>query len=95
MCILAAANGFVSLFVALELFSISLYVLCALDVRDGASLESGLKYLVTGSVGSAFAALRQRRSSTSRTGSLRFDEIGKALTRAAASTPGSCCSASR
>ena len=34
MCILAAANGFVSLFVALELFSISLYVLCALDVAQ-------------------------------------------------------------
>lgn len=53
MCLLASANGFVSLFVALELFSISLYVLCALDVHDAASLESGLKYLVTGSVGSA------------------------------------------
>ena len=34
MCILAAANGFVSLFVALELFSIALYVLCALDVEQ-------------------------------------------------------------
>ena len=53
MCLLAAANGFVTLFVALELFSISLYVLCALDVHNAASLESGLKYLVIGSVGSA------------------------------------------
>ena len=60
MCLLASANGFVSLFVAFELFSISLYVLCALDVDDASSLESGLKYLVTGSVGSACAALRQR-----------------------------------
>ena len=79
MCILASANGFVSLFVALELFSIALYVLCALDIHDGASLESGLKYLVTGSVGSA-ALLFGSGLAYIATGSLRFDEIGKALT---------------
>jgi NADH-quinone oxidoreductase subunit N len=78
MCILAAANGFVSLFVALELFSIALYVLCALDVRDGASLESGLKYLVTGSVGSA-ALLFGSGLAYIASGSLRFDEIGTSL----------------
>jgi NADH-quinone oxidoreductase subunit N len=78
MCILASANGFVSLFVALELFSIALYVLCALDVHDAASLESGLKYLVTGSVGSA-ALLFGSGLAYIATGSLRFDEIGKAL----------------
>ena len=78
MCILAAANGFVSLFVALELFSISLYVLCALDVDNEASLESGLKYLITGSVGSA-ALLFGSGLAYIATGSLRFDEIGKAL----------------
>ena len=80
MCLLASANGFVSLFVALELFSISLYVLCALDVHDAASLESGLKYLVTGSVGSA-ALLFGSGLAYIATGSLRFDEIGKALAR--------------
>ena len=78
MCVLAAANGFVSLFVALELFSISLYVLCALDVHNGASLESGLKYLITGSVGSAALLFGSGLAYIS-TGSLRFDEIGKAL----------------
>ena len=78
MCLLASANGFVSLFVALELFSVSLYVLCALDVHDNASLESGLKYLVTGSVGSA-ALLFGSGLAYIATGSLRFDEIGKAL----------------
>ena len=78
MCLLASANGFVSLFVALELFSIALYVLCALDVHDEASLESGLKYLVTGSVGSA-ALLFGSGLAYIATGSLRFDEIGKAL----------------
>jgi NADH-quinone oxidoreductase subunit N len=77
MCLLASANGFIALFVALELFSISLYVLCALDVHDSASLESGLKYLVTGSVGSA-ALLFGSGLTYIATGSLRFDQIGKA-----------------
>jgi NADH-quinone oxidoreductase subunit N len=77
MCLLASANGFVALFVALELFSISLYVLCALDVHDPASLESGLKYLVTGSVGSA-ALLFGSGLTYIATGSLRFDQIGQA-----------------
>jgi NADH-quinone oxidoreductase subunit N len=85
MCILAAANGFVSLFVALELFSISLYVLCALDVTNGASLESGLKYLITGSVGSA-ALLFGSGLVYIATGSLRFDGIGKALEAGASHT---------
>src|SRR4029077_11757598 len=78
MCILAAANGFVSLFIALELFSISLYVLCALDVDSEASLESGLKYLITGSVGSA-ALLFGSGLAYIATRSLRFDQIGVAL----------------
>ena len=57
---------------------ISLYVLCALDVNDEASLESGLKYLVTGSVGSA-ALLFGSGLAYIATGSLRFDQIGTAL----------------
>ena len=48
------------------------YVLCALDVRDAASLESGLKYLVTGSVGSAALLFGSGLAYIS-TGSLRFD----------------------
>ena len=53
-------------------------MLCALDVHNAASLESGLKYLVTGSVGSA-ALLFGSGLAYIATGSLRFDEIGKAL----------------
>jgi NADH-quinone oxidoreductase subunit N len=53
MVLLAAADNLVTLFVGLELLSIPLYVLCAAEVRRRASLESGLKYLVIGSVGSA------------------------------------------
>ncbi|HEX8856514.1 MAG TPA: NADH-quinone oxidoreductase subunit N [Thermoleophilaceae bacterium] len=53
MVLLAQAANLVTLFVALELLSIPLYVLCASHVRRRTSLEAGLKYLVIGSLGSA------------------------------------------
>jgi NADH-quinone oxidoreductase subunit N len=53
MSLLAAAQNTVALFLGLELLSIPLYVLCATEVRRERSLESGLKYLIIGSVGSA------------------------------------------
>ena len=53
MVILVAASNFVVLFVGFELLSIPLYVLCATEMRREHSLESGLKYLIIGSVGSA------------------------------------------
>jgi NADH-quinone oxidoreductase subunit N len=53
MSLLAAAQNIVMLFVGLELLSIPLYVLCATEMRREHSLESGLKYLIIGSVGSA------------------------------------------
>ncbi len=53
MSLLATAQNTVILFVGLELLSIPLYVLCATEMRREHSLESGLKYLIIGSVGSA------------------------------------------
>jgi NADH-quinone oxidoreductase subunit N len=53
MSLLAAAQNTVMLFVGLELLSIPLYVLCATEMKREHSLESGLKYLIVGSVGSA------------------------------------------
>ena len=53
MILLAGAENMVTLFIGIELLSIPLYVLCGSRVRDRRSLESGLKYLVVGSVGSA------------------------------------------
>ncbi|HEV2974630.1 MAG TPA: NADH-quinone oxidoreductase subunit N [Solirubrobacteraceae bacterium] len=53
MSLLAAAQNTVILFVGLELLSIPLYVLCATELRREHSLESGLKYLIVGAVGSA------------------------------------------
>ena len=53
MVVLVAAQNTVVLFVGFELLSIPLYVLCATHMRREHSLESGLKYLIIGSVGSA------------------------------------------
>jgi NADH-quinone oxidoreductase subunit N len=53
MLVLVAALNLVVLFIGFELLSIPLYVLCATHMRREHSLESGLKYLIIGSVGSA------------------------------------------
>ncbi len=53
MFLLTSAQNTVVLFLGLELLSIPLYVLCAAEMRREHSLESGLKYLIIGSVGSA------------------------------------------
>ena len=53
MTVLAGAQNTVTVFLGYELLSIPLYVLCATEMRREGSLESGLKYLIVGSVGSA------------------------------------------
>jgi len=53
MAVLVSAQNLVTLFIGIELLSIPLYVLCATHMRREGSLESGFKYLVIGSVGSA------------------------------------------
>ncbi len=53
MVVLAGATNLVTVFIGYELLSIPLYVLCATEMRRERSLESGLKYLIIGSVGSA------------------------------------------
>jgi NADH-quinone oxidoreductase subunit N len=53
MVLLAQAENLVTFFVALETLSIPLYILCATNLRREGSLESGLKYLIIGSLGSA------------------------------------------
>ena len=53
MSILVSAQNLITLFIGIELLSIPLYVLCATEMHRASSLESGLKYLIIGSVGSA------------------------------------------
>lgn len=52
MMLLAAGGNLISIYVALELSSISLYVLASF-LKDNKSTEAGLKYLLTGAVASA------------------------------------------
>jgi NADH-quinone oxidoreductase subunit N len=53
MTLLAQAQNLIAAFVALELLSVPLYALCGSSLRREKSLESGLKYLIVGSLGSA------------------------------------------
>ena len=79
MAILVSAIDLVTLFIGIELLSIPLYVLCAAEHRREGALESGLKYLVIGSVGSATLAygLAMVYGATGATG---FAGIARAIT---------------
>jgi NADH-quinone oxidoreductase subunit N len=53
MAFFVTANNLMTLFLALEWFSLCLYVLCAIDRDRLGGLEAALKYLVIGGFGSA------------------------------------------
>jgi NADH-quinone oxidoreductase subunit N len=53
MVLITEAQNLVTFFVAIETLSIPLYILCGSNLLRERSLESGLKYLVIGSLGSA------------------------------------------
>jgi NADH-quinone oxidoreductase subunit N len=53
MAFFVAAENLMTLFLGLEWFSLSLYVLCAIAGDRVPSLEAGLKYLIVGGFGSA------------------------------------------
>jgi NADH-quinone oxidoreductase subunit N len=80
MVVLAGATNLITLFVGIELLSIPLYVMCAVDVHRRTSLESGLKYLVIGSVGSA-TLLYGLAFIYGATSSTDFDAIASAVGR--------------
>lgn len=52
MCIMVSSNSLLTLYIGLELQSLSLYVLAALDRDSRFSTEAGLKYFVLGAVAS-------------------------------------------
>jgi NADH-quinone oxidoreductase subunit N len=78
MAFLVAANNLLTLFLALEWFSISLYILCAIEVDLVASLEAGLKYLIVGGFGSAFLLFGSALVYAA-TGELGFGAIASAV----------------
>jgi NADH-quinone oxidoreductase subunit N len=53
MMLVAGAGTTIVLFLGIELLSVALYVLCAIETWRSRSLEAGLKYLIVGAVGSA------------------------------------------
>ncbi|MHB1307183.1 MAG: NADH-quinone oxidoreductase subunit N [Limisphaerales bacterium] len=55
MMFLVSTEDLLMLFVALELTSLSLYILTAFNHREAKSAEAGLKYFLFGSVAAAFA----------------------------------------
>jgi NADH-quinone oxidoreductase subunit N len=79
MIFLAAANNLMTLFLGLEWFSISLYILCAIDRERERSLESGLKYLIVGGFGSA-VLLFGSALVYGATGQLQFQKIAASVT---------------
>jgi NADH-quinone oxidoreductase subunit N len=52
MVFFVTAGNLMTLFLALEWFSLCLYIMCAIDIDLQGSLEAGLKYLIVGSFGS-------------------------------------------
>jgi NADH-quinone oxidoreductase subunit N len=78
MAVLVSSQNLITLFLGIELLSIPLYILCASETRREGSLESGLKYLVIGSVGSA-TLLYGLALVYGATGSTDFGPIGAAL----------------
>ncbi len=54
MLVLSAMNDLLMLFLGLELLTFSLYIMAAYLKRDARSIEAGMKYLILGSVSSAF-----------------------------------------
>jgi NADH-quinone oxidoreductase subunit N len=73
-----SANTLMTLFLGLEWFSISLYILCAIDVELAGSLEAGLKYLIVGGFGSAILLFGSALVYGA-TGALKFGEIASAV----------------
>jgi NADH-quinone oxidoreductase subunit N len=78
MVFIVGANNLMGIFLGLEWFSISLYILCAVGGDRIPSLEASLKYLVVGSFGSAvllfgFALVYGA------TGAIELAAIGQAL----------------
>jgi NADH-quinone oxidoreductase subunit N len=54
MMLVASVGNFMSLFVSLELITVSFYVLVAFKRTDALSVEAGLKYIILGALASGF-----------------------------------------
>lgn len=78
LCLLASAMDFMVLFVALELVTISFYILVAYQRSNVLALEAGVKYLILGALSSAFLVMGIAYV-FGITGSTQFVEIQNAI----------------
>lgn len=78
MMLVAGAGDLITIFLGIEVLSVALYVLCALEVWRERSLESGLKYLIIGAIG-ASVLLYGLSLLFGATGSTHLAEIGDIL----------------
>ena len=54
MMVMVSSNSFVTIFIGLEVMSLSIYILCGLMKGSLRAVESSLKYFLLGSFGTAF-----------------------------------------
>jgi NADH-quinone oxidoreductase subunit N len=87
MLIMVAANDLMSLYVGLELLSLSLYVVAAFNRDDERSAEAGLKYFVLGALASGLL-LYGSSLVYGFSGTTNFDRIADALSDPAKASPG-------
>ncbi|MCI4665084.1 MAG: NADH-quinone oxidoreductase subunit NuoN [Neomegalonema sp.] len=80
MCMMVSANDLMSLYMGLELQSLSLYVIAAFRRDSLRSTEAGLKYFVLGALSSGLL-LYGASLIYGFTGSTRFDEIATAVVK--------------
>jgi NADH-quinone oxidoreductase subunit N len=85
MTLLGTASDLITLFVSLEILSISLYVMAGLARRDRRSQEASLKYFVVGAVASAILLYGMALLYVA-TGTLELGAVGSGL--ALVTTPG-------
>src|SRR5207244_185538 len=78
MCLMSSAVELVLIFIALEISSISTYILAGFRRRDAASSESSLKYFLLGSFATAFF-LYGVALMFGATGSTNIDRISQVL----------------
>lgn len=86
MMVMASAGDLITLYVGLELMTISFYILSAYLLNDGLSAEAGIKYLIMGALSSAVLLFGMSLVYAA-SGSTVFTEIYRALSVAGNTQP--------
>jgi len=86
MMLMAAARDLIVIFLALEVMSVAVYALAALNRRDRRSAEAGLKYFILGAFSSGFF-LFGIAMAYGATGSTQIGPIAEAVATGAVHTP--------